>query len=101
MILRPLPDFGDQGLRGWRDASSPYGYPGPIIASRVGGSPTDPLFSARAIDVLLARLQELKVLTAFVRFHPLLETPLDPFSATGQLIRLRRTVSIDVRPSLT
>jgi len=97
MIVRPLPDFGDQGLRGWRDASSPYGYPGPIIASKDGGSPTNSLFPARAIDALLRRLQEQKILTAFVRFHPLLNTPLDPFAATGELIRHGRTVSIDLR----
>jgi hypothetical protein len=97
MIVRPLPDFGDRGLEGWRDASSPYGYPGPLIAIGDGGSVAGSMFPARAIHALLDRMQELKILTAFVRFHPLLDTPFDAFAATGELIHHGRTVSIDLR----
>lgn len=99
MIARPLPDFGDQGLRGWRDASSPYGYPGPLIALEAGAPSAATAFAARAIRALLERMHEMKILTAFVRFHPLLETPLEPFAATGALILHGRTVSIDLRQS--
>jgi hypothetical protein len=96
MIARALPDFGDRELEGWRDASSPYGYPGPIIAIRDRGSAADSKFPARAIDALLERMHALKILTAFVRFHPLLDTPPDPFAAAGELIHHGRTVSIDL-----
>ncbi len=97
MIARPLPDFGDQGLQAWRDASSPYGYPGPIIAGPERGGPNKPGFATRAVRALLERMQEMAILTAFVRFHPLLDPPLEPFSATGELVLHGRTVSIDLR----
>src|SRR5215471_13009014 len=97
MIVRTLPDFGDRRLDGWRDASSPYGYPGPIVSIRDRASTAGAMFPARAIQALLQRMQELRILTAFVRFHPLLDTPADPFAAAGQLIHHGRTVSIDLR----
>lgn len=96
MMVRPLPELGDGGLRGWRDASSPYGYPGPIVVGANGDAAASSSFVAQAVAALIDRMQALQILTAFVRFHPLLDVPVEPFSAQGELLLHGRTVSIDL-----
>ena len=97
MILRPLPDFGDPRLQGWRDASSPYGYPGPLLVTGDGEPGHRASFAAEAVRALLQHMQQLRILTAFVRFHPLLDTPLEAFSTSGEVLLHGRTVSIDLQ----
>jgi hypothetical protein len=50
----------------WRDASSPYGYGGPLCTS------DDPGFVAQAWDAYSAWMREQAVVVEYVRFHPLL-----------------------------
>src|SRR5688572_19307263 len=67
LILRYLPDLGT--LAGWRDASSPYGYPGPIISGEF--SPLE-VQSLRASVV--EELWRNRVAACFVRGHPVLSS---------------------------
>jgi hypothetical protein len=99
MILREVPDLGAQDTRGWRDATSPYGYPGPIIVTEGPGYDTPAAFVEKALETLLVLMRERRILTAFVRFHPLLQPPLEPFAARGRLVMHGHTVSIDLTRS--
>jgi hypothetical protein len=60
LIIRPLP--GDQ-----RDATSPYGYPGPIVAGDA-----DPGFQAEALQAGAHALAAEGLVSVFIRLHPLL-----------------------------
>jgi CelD/BcsL family acetyltransferase involved in cellulose biosynthesis len=85
LILRRNPD-------GSRDATSPYGYPGPLVA----GS-SDPGFVRDALLAGCELLDRERVVALFVRFHPHL-SPL-PADGVGRLVRHGDTVSIDLSAS--
>jgi hypothetical protein len=85
LILRPLTDD-------YRDATSPYGYPGPLIAGKNDAFLTDVLAAA---PTTLARR---RIVSLFVRGHPLLGPRLD--SPLGTVIEHGLTVSIDLTRSL-
>jgi CelD/BcsL family acetyltransferase involved in cellulose biosynthesis len=97
LILQPISRKRGADPEAWSDASSPYGYPGPIVA--VQHPSALEAFCRSALTAMLKTLRELRVVTAFVRFHPLIETPLAPFEAAGMLVRHGRTVSIELRAS--
>ena len=59
LVVRDVPD-GDLS-----DASSPYGYPGPV--SNAG---TDDEFWCRALESLVETLRSEGIVTVFVRTHP-------------------------------
>jgi hypothetical protein len=99
VITREVPDLGAEGTRGWRDAASPYGYPGPIILTERPGSERAAAFTEKALAAVLTLMRERRVLTAFVRFNPLLPAPLEPFAARGRLLMHGHTVSIDLTRS--
>lgn len=82
LILRPV-DGG--GL----DATSPYGYPGPIVAGT-----DDPAFAGRALAACWRLLRVEGVVSVFVRLHPLL-SPV-PAGESGTLVWHGETVSIDL-----
>lgn len=69
LILRDLPDLGTPALAGWKDASSPYGYPEPIVSGE---------FSPLEVQSLQASVvEELcrnRVAACFVRGHPILSS---------------------------
>ena len=99
MIVREVPDLDGEGTRGWRDAASPYGYPGPLILAG-GPEANAAAFVDRALSALLVLMREQRILTAFVRFHPLLPPPPGAFAAHGTLVMHGHTVSIDLmRPA--
>ena len=81
LILRSLPDGG-------LDATSPYGYPGPLATT------DDPGF----IEVALAGAREVLaaagVVSAFVRLHPLLNTV--PPRSFGSIVRHGDTIAVDL-----
>ena len=74
---------------GLRDAASPYGYPGPLVAGGDGGFARDALL---AIREALARE---RIVSLFVRGHPLLGPPLPP--EVGTVVDQGPTVSIDLQ----
>ena len=86
-MLLPLVIRGIPG--GGIDATSPYGYPGPV-----GSGTDDPAFLTLALVAGLHLLGELGIVSALVRLHPLLN-PLPP-KGVGTLVPHGETVSIDL-----
>ena len=73
------------------DATSPYGYPGPLMPA------DDESFARLALAAARQVLQEAGVVTAFIRLHPLLNPPLP--SGFGLIVQHGDTVSIDLTMS--
>ena len=82
LIIRSIP--GD-GL----DATSPYGYPGPLVRGT-----NDDAFLETAVAAGVEVLQAAGVVSAFVRLHPLLN-PVPP-SGIGTVVQHGDTVSVDL-----
>jgi ribosomal protein S18 acetylase RimI-like enzyme len=83
LILRDIP--GSDG----RDATSPYGYPGPLVNG------TDDLgFLSIAMAAGLGALGEEGIVSVFVRLHPLLNA--SPPVGVGEVVLHGETVSIDL-----
>ncbi|SFK91911.1 GNAT family N-acetyltransferase [Geodermatophilus ruber] len=86
LLLRPLPDGS-----GW-DATSAYGYGGPVAAAARGAPSSRATAFGAALDGWARRNG---VVTTFLRLHPLLgNAPHVP--PTGELVELGATVSWDV-----
>lgn len=77
-----------------RDATSPYGYPGPLVSAgaEVG-------FLERAFRSLVGALSDLGLVSAFVRLHPLLSPQPKRWAQPGVLVQHGRTVAVDLRQS--
>ena len=82
LVLREIPGGGI-------DATSPYGYPGPLVIG-----PDDPAFLADALRAGVEHLAGHGVVSAFVRLHPLLNA--EPPTAIGTLVQHGETVSVDL-----
>jgi hypothetical protein len=67
LMIRPMPELGQPLLSGWCDASSPYGYPGPLVRGTFLSSELE-----RLPDIVFRTLQQHRVLTCFVRCNPLI-----------------------------
>jgi hypothetical protein len=72
-----------------RDATSPYGYPGPLVRGT-----EDPSFLSGALSAGLDALRTERIVTVFVRSHPLLN-PAPPVDV-GEVVLHGDTVSIDL-----
>lgn len=101
LLLRPVDELS--GLNdigeGWRDATSVYGYTGPLAGK--GGVPLDgtqtlPTQTQRSFATSIEDiLHEQKIVAVFSRLHPLFEqAPL--LSGLGEVIDLGPTISIDL-----
>jgi CelD/BcsL family acetyltransferase involved in cellulose biosynthesis len=84
LVLRAVED-------GVRDATSPYGYPGPILAE------ADDAFAADALAEAVRFLAGEKIVALFVRGHPLLGPALP--STVGTVVEHGPTVSADLTRS--
>ncbi len=93
LIVRPIPS-AIAGEGEWFDATGPRGYPGPIAGLVQGRA--DEAFVARAIDGLVETLREHRIVTAFVRCHPLLSPPLDTLRRIGVVVEHGESISIDL-----
>jgi lipid II:glycine glycyltransferase (peptidoglycan interpeptide bridge formation enzyme) len=82
LMIRSIPGGGF-------DATSPYGYPGPI-----GIGTDDPAFLRVALAVGLQVLRDAGLVSAFIRLHPLLNPT--PPEGMGTLVAHGDTVSIDL-----
>jgi hypothetical protein len=93
MIERLIPSSpGSSG--NYRDATCPYGYPGPVlIGSRDTGIDG---FLSRAVRRFVSELGNRSVVTAFMRLHPLLSVPLEPMKRAGDVMNHGETVSVDL-----
>jgi Acetyltransferase (GNAT) domain len=76
------------------DATSPYGYPGPLLACEAPSERCG--FLDRAVDALRGDLQRRRIITCFVRLHPLFNVPLEPLLRIGPVVPHGHTVSIDL-----
>lgn len=74
----------------WRDASSPYGYGGPLSTS------SDADFLKRCWDAYAKFMLEQRVVVEYLRFHPLLGN--DRFYG-GQISDNREVVVVDLEPA--
>jgi hypothetical protein len=89
LILRAVP--GSES----RDATSPYGYPGPLLRGT-----DDPRFLSDALGAGLAALRDAGSVTLFVRLHPQLNP--EPPVGVGEVVLHGTTVSVDLTaPSAT
>lgn len=86
LLLRPI-----EGAPGCCDATSVYGYAGPITSA----APVDPDLVAGFHRTLHEGLVERGAVSLFARLHPLLEQP-PQLAGMGELERLGDTVSIDL-----
>ena len=84
LVLRPTPG-------GRRDATSPYGYPGPLTTAEVG-----PEFLSAALWAVVGLLRDEGLVSLFVRLHPILN-PTPPVATESiDVVRGGDTVSIDL-----
>lgn len=90
LLLRVLPETLG-APQSWRDASSPYGYPSPLVHPATDSHQAD-----RFLRVFRSRCHELDIIAAFLRFHPLLPCPLDTFADHGTVVQHGQTVWIDL-----
>jgi len=94
LISRPIPESLADG-EDLLDAAGPRGYPGPIV----GPAPTgvhDGAFVRRAMEAFVEMLREERIVTAFVRCHPLLSPHLDILRSVGDVVVHGESVSIDL-----
>ena len=78
-------------FHGTRDAISPYGYPGPLATDR------DPGFLRLALATGRQVLRNERVVSAFIRLHPLINTP--TVAGLGTVVEHGDTVSLDLASS--
>jgi hypothetical protein len=97
LIVRSIPQEITDGET-WCEATGPRGYPGPITGPAEAGS-GESAFMERAITALTATLREHRIVTAFVRCHPLLSPPLDTLGRSGAVVEHGESVSIDLTHS--
>jgi hypothetical protein len=87
LVLREIP-----GSPGLRDATSAYGYPAPLFR---GPGARTPEFISMATRALSEMLRSERIVSLFVRMHPVLNPDPAGFS-TGTLLRHGETVLIDL-----
>jgi hypothetical protein len=83
LLIRSIPGAGD-------DATSPYGYPGPLVAGPASGS----AFFDEALRAGIEFLANQGLVSAFVRLHPLLKCDVSP--DPGMTVEHGDTVVIDL-----
>jgi hypothetical protein len=98
LVVRPIPLELSEAESTWYDATSPYGYPGPLVTP-TDADPGDP-FLPRAVASFVAALRDRRIVSCFVRLHPLFPLPIEPLQELGDVVRHGDTVSIDLRLSL-
>lgn len=96
LVVRPIPPAIADG-ESWLDATGPRGYPGPIAGPTEARA--DNAFVERATVALAATLREHRIVTAFVRCHPLLSPPLDMLRRSAAVVEHGESVSIDLAGS--
>ncbi len=94
LVVRSIDEEDARGARRF-DATCPYGYPGPVLATDDPG-PASEDFLDRALVGLRGEMLRSGIVCAFARLHPLIELPHGPFRRAGTLVRHGETVSIDL-----
>lgn len=94
IIVREIPASITGDRSQFRDATSPRGYPGPLLSTTSRKSARD--FPDRAIAAFVDALRDLGVVSAFIRMHPLLPSSADALRRAGPLFEQGASVSIDL-----
>jgi hypothetical protein len=97
LLVRPI-GLGKEESAEQYDAVSPYGYPSPLLKSPENGQ-RETQFLDDALELLMAGLREREAVSAFVRFHPLLPLPFEPFRRSGAVVCHGETVYLDLTQS--
>jgi CelD/BcsL family acetyltransferase involved in cellulose biosynthesis len=97
IIVRPIPPAMTGEGQALFDATSPRGYPGPVVTPVSDSEVGD--FLDRAIEAFIKACRDRNIVTAFIRLHPFLSPPPDAFRRAGPLIEHGQSVSIDLRLS--
>lgn len=93
MLIRPMPDeLHDE--TGWRDVVTPYGYPSPILYDSTLQSSLPEYLRG-----FMSLCREKRILSAFIRLHPLLPLDLEAFSQIGAVVHHGQTVWVDLKQS--
>ena len=82
LVIRSIPGGG-------LDATSPYGYPGPLMVGT-----DEPAFMADALDHGIQMLRSEGIISMFIRTHPLLNPAPPP--GVGTAVRHGDTIAIDL-----
>jgi len=94
LIVRPV-ELPGQAASDLFDATTPYGYPCPLVFAPNGGE-ADADFLDQAFEALAHALRERRIISAFFRLHPLLPLPLATLQRRGCLVQHGQTVFIDL-----
>ncbi len=89
LIVRDLPE--ELGAAGWRDATSPYGYAGPIVSPG-----TTPVELAGLLAAFRAAGAAAGLVSAFIRLHPLLPLPPAALGVVGTVRGRGPVVVVDL-----
>jgi hypothetical protein len=96
LIVREVPGRLCNG-QDIRDTTVPYGYPGPLVACGDGITEADQrVFLRRAVGAFCARLREERIVSTFVRLHPLLPVDSVVLGQFGAVVPSGETVAIDL-----
>jgi hypothetical protein len=90
LVIREV-GFGSGDVR---DATSPYGYPGPVLSAMNDDERNS--FLQDALPELVNGLSNAGILSAFVRMHPLVGLRPDEVGSCGTTVHHGDTVSIDL-----
>jgi hypothetical protein len=94
LIVRHIPR-AIAGVDGWLDATGPRGYPGPIVGP-AGEGDDDDGFVSRAIACMATTLEERRIVSAFIRCHPLLSPRPVAIGEGSAVVEHGESVSIDL-----
>lgn len=95
-IRRPLDSF--EGYAHYSDIITPYGYGGPIFIDTE--EKEKPELAAAFGRAFHAYCMEQKIVSAFIRFHPILDNARDFRAVFDEVIPIRKTVAIDLAKDL-
>ena len=95
LLIRPLHGITGLAMEGWNDATSVYGYPGPVFSH-----PAMPAAVLQRFHTALQqRLLSMSVVSIFSRLHPLLaQEPI--VGGIGKTVVHGQTIPIDLTPPL-
>lgn len=91
LIIREIPRANAGAGPQLYDATSPRGYPGPLIAAL-----SDATFADRAIAALAGSLRERQIISVFSRLHPLLSVPEAALQRAGAIVDHGDSVFVDL-----
>lgn len=95
-IKRPLDGF--EGYEQYSDIVTPYGYGGPIFINTE--EKEKPELVAAFGRAFRAYCMEQKIVSAFIRFHPILNNASDFRAVFDEVVPIRKTIAIDLTKNI-